>query len=65
MAKAVYWFSKAAEKGDAVAQYNLASCYENGNCVKQDGDKAVYWYTKAAEQGIDVEEELERSKNND
>lgn len=63
--EAVKWLTLAAEQGDVVAQYNLASCYENSNYVGQDVDKAVYWYTKAAEKGIDVEEALERLKNND
>ena len=52
--KAVYWYTKAAEQGLAVAQCDLGYCYENGNGVEQDHTKAVYWYTKAAEQGFAV-----------
>ena len=49
--KAVEWWTKAAEQGDATAQYNLGVCYENGDGVEKDSQKAVKWYKKAAEQG--------------
>ena len=49
--QAVHWFHKAAEQGDADAQYNLGCCYDEGNGVKQDYGQAVHWYRKAAEQG--------------
>lgn len=42
---------KAAEQGDASAQYNLGVCYANGKGVEQDKQEAVKWYRKAAEQG--------------
>jgi TPR repeat protein len=42
---------KAAEQGDAVAQYNLGVMYRSGDGVPQDYKEAVKWYTKAAEQG--------------
>ena len=35
-AEAVKWFSKAAEQGHAVAQYNLGECYLNGCGVAKD-----------------------------
>jgi len=41
-----------AEDGDAVAQYNLATMYDNGQGVLQDYQTAVKWYTLAAEQGL-------------
>ena len=50
LAKAVEWFTKAAEQGNADAQYNLGMCYQDGKGVEQDLKKAVEWYTKAAEQ---------------
>jgi len=50
-AKAVYWFTQAAEQGHAQAQFNLGACYYNGKCGKRDKEKAVYWCTRAAEQG--------------
>jgi hypothetical protein len=42
---------KAAEQGDARAQFNLALMYDNGAGATQDDAKAVKWYRKAAEQG--------------
>ena len=45
-------YTKAAKQGDAVAQYNLGVCYDDGEGVEQDKQKAVEWYTKAAEQGL-------------
>jgi len=44
-------YMKAAEKGDAGAQYNLGVCYATGNGVKKNAARAVEWYTKAARQG--------------
>lgn len=41
------YFRKAAEQGDAMAQYNLGRCY---HFVKNAEDAAI-WYKKAAEQG--------------
>ena len=38
-------------QGNAVAQYNLAFCYESGQGVELDCVEAVKWYRKAAEQG--------------
>ena len=51
MGKALEWYTKAAEQGDATAQYNLGACYEYGEGVEQDMEKAVELYRKAAEQG--------------
>ena len=42
---------KAAEQGDADAQFNLGVMYEQGNGVKKDYTQAAKWYRKAAEQG--------------
>lgn len=42
---------KAAERGDAEAQYNLGSMYWNGEGVTKDLATAVEWYRKSAEQG--------------
>jgi uncharacterized protein len=49
--QAVFWFRKAAEQGDARAQYNLGRMYESGRGVEQDDEQAVFWYREAAEQG--------------
>ena len=49
---AVEYFQKSAEKGHAMAQYNLAWCYHIGLGVTQNDTEAVKWYRKAAEQGL-------------
>ena len=42
---------RAAQQGDAEAQYELACCYANGREIPQDDAEAAKWYQKAAEQG--------------
>ncbi|MGZ8942198.1 MAG: tetratricopeptide repeat protein, partial [Methylobacter sp.] len=49
--EAVAWYRKAAEQGDAAAQYNLGWMYDHGQGVAKDEREAVAWYRKAAEQG--------------
>jgi TPR repeat protein len=49
--QAVYWFRKAADQGNAVAQYYLGVAYARGQGVAQDDAQAVFWFRKAAEQG--------------
>lgn len=52
------WFRKAlpevrrlAQQGEAWAQADLGSLYEDGLIVEPDTESAVRWYTRAAEQG--------------
>ena len=49
--QAVYWYRKAAEQGNATAQFNLGVFYASGYGVNKDYYQAVYWYKRAAEQG--------------
>ena len=51
IAEAIRYFTKAAELGDAFAQYSIGFFYYDGQGVKQDRDKARYWLEKAAAQG--------------
>ncbi len=44
-------YKKAAEQGDAEAQYNLGVCYYTGTGIKEDKEEAAHWYRKAAENG--------------
>jgi len=44
-------YRKAAEQGNAKAQYNLGVCYSDGAGVAKDAAEAVKWYRRAAEQG--------------
>ena len=52
-AKALPWFRKAAELGNAQAQVELAELYEAGEAVPKDMDMAIKWYEKAAAQEHD------------
>jgi len=49
--EAFKWFSKAADQGDASAQYFLGGMYYSGEGVEQDYKQAFKWHTKAADQG--------------
>ena len=49
--QALAWYRKAAEQGNAVAQFSLGFMYNNGEGVPQDYVQALSWYRKAAEQG--------------
>jgi uncharacterized protein len=48
--QAAFWFSKAAEKGEGLAQDELAFLYYNGDGIPQDYSQAAWWWRKAAEQ---------------
>jgi len=50
-AEAVSWYRKAADQGDADAQYNLGSVYRDGEGVPRDYAEALKWFRKAAVQG--------------
>ncbi len=45
------WYRKAAEQGNAIAQFNLGVMYFHGQGVPQNYQEAMKWYRKAAEQG--------------
>jgi hypothetical protein len=49
--EAMRWYRKAADQGDADAQYNIGWLYEHGRGVAQDYAEAMRWYRKAADQG--------------
>jgi TPR repeat protein len=50
--KAFLEYKANAEKGNDIAQYNLAVCYADGHGVAKDSVEAVRWYRKAAEQNL-------------
>jgi hypothetical protein len=50
-AKAAILFRKAAETGNASAQFELGLIYDDGQGVAQDYKQAMVWYEKAAAQG--------------
>jgi TPR repeat protein len=45
------WYRAAAEKGDAIARYNLGVVYEHGMGVAADRAEALRWYRAAADAG--------------
>ena len=49
--QAVKWYTKAAEQGDADAQYNLGLMYANGQGVPQDNVYAHMWFNLGAANG--------------
>ena len=50
-AQAVTWYRKAAEQGNAAAQWGLGLLYVRGQGIPQDYTQADGWFRKAAEQG--------------
>ena len=50
-AEQIQQWQKAAEQGDAAAQYNLGIAYTIGSGVTLNHAEAVKWYSKAANQG--------------
>ena len=52
-AKAVGWYKKAAEQGDADAQFNLGFMYSKGLGVPQDYVQAHMWFSLLAPLGDD------------
>ncbi len=48
---AAEWFKKSADKGDDVAQSNIAWYYRQGIAVERDVQKALFYYTQSAKQG--------------
>ena len=51
LTKAVEFYQKAADQGNAEAQVRLAGLYEYGEGVPEDHEKAEELYKKAADQG--------------
>ena len=53
-AEAVRWFRKAAEQGDAQAQFNLGLMYVNGKGVRQNYKIAKEWVGKACDNRLQL-----------
>lgn len=51
MTHALYYFQLAADEGNVLAMFRLASCYAEGNGVAKNMVVAVHWYVLAAERG--------------
>jgi TPR repeat protein len=50
-AEAARWYRKAAEQGNAAAQFLVGLSYSSGEGVPQDYAEAVRWFRKAADHG--------------
>ena len=62
-AEAVKWWLKAAERGHAVAQFNLANMYYAGKGVPKDYPEAYAWYSIATANGDEqAKESLPKAK---
>ena len=48
--KAVLYYTKAAEKGDARAQFTMSLCYNDGYGVDPDEERSMYWLNLSLEQ---------------
>ena len=61
--KAVYWFTKSAGKGDAIAQGRLGNLYASGVGVAKDNIKAYAWLKLAVQhQNEQAEKDLAQLK---
>ncbi len=52
LTEALNWYRISAERGEPIAQSNLASLYFLGRGVRQDDEKAAIWFGKAAALGL-------------
>lgn len=50
VAKAFYWFMRAAKQEDARGQFFVGELYETGRGAPHDFSRALYWYRLAAAQ---------------
>ena len=48
-AKAIDWYNKVANQGNAEAQYRLGKMYLEGRGIRQDDKQAAHWFEKSAE----------------
>ena len=48
--KAVLYYTKAAEKGDARAQFVLSLCYNEGYGVSPDAERSMHWLSLSVKQ---------------
>ena len=61
--KALEWYNKAVNAGNAAAMCNIGRMYECGKGVEQDYSKALEWYTRSYNSGCkDVSKGVERIK---
>ncbi|OHT15633.1 hypothetical protein TRFO_14001 [Tritrichomonas foetus] len=54
MEKSLYWYEKAAEQGDRVAQYEAGTLYLETQGIQTNIPKAIWWLSKADQNNINV-----------
>ncbi len=64
-AEAMGWWRKAAEQGNANAQYNLGLIYKNGQGVPQDEAQAYMWFKLSSSTFPPGEDRDQSVKNRD
>ena len=64
-AEAVRWYRRAAEQGDADAQFNLGVMYGKGQGVPQDYVATLMWFNLAASRLAPGEDRDSAAKNRD
>ena len=62
MNQAIFWWQKAADKGDAVAQYNLGHVYLQGTGALQDLVRSHMWFSLAAASSKETASARQRKK---
>jgi uncharacterized protein len=50
--KAAYWYERAANAGDPLAQNQIGYFYQSGMGVRQDPARAALWYQRSADSGF-------------
>ena len=53
-AEALKWYRKAADQGNASAQFNLGAMYSNGEGVAKDAIEGAAWINIAAASGEEI-----------
>jgi TPR repeat protein len=62
--EAVQWYRKAADHGDAAAQFNLGTLYANGRGVAVDYVEAYHWLSLASSRFAASDEQRTRAIQN-
>jgi len=50
--KALSWYLKSANQGNAIAQEKVGAAYHNGTIIEQDYSEAFKWYQKAIKENV-------------
>lgn len=62
MNQAIFWWQKAADKGDTAAQYYLGQMYQQGVVVPQDRVQSYMWFSLAGSSRKETAAALQNKK---